>query len=180
MPFGIGFFASGADSDYRLIESKVLTTATSLLTFSNIPQSFKHLQIRATWRSDGAVTSNASYLRMNGDSGAKYASHRLQGDGAGVGSSAYQPSVNNAWVGYPPGANAAANQFGGLVLDILDYSSTSKNTTYRSFDGSAGINFIGLYSGVFIDTSAITSVEFFHNNGSWVAGSRFSLYGIRG
>jgi hypothetical protein len=44
---------------------------------------------------------------------------------------------------------------------------------------SGAFSSVSLQSGLFNSTAAITSMTIFGNAGSLVAGSRFSLYGIR-
>jgi len=67
------------------------------------------------------------------------------------------------------------------VLDILDAYSTTKNKTIRSLSGmTGGANNLQLYSGLWNNTAAISSLNIFPGATNFVAGSRFSLYGIRG
>jgi hypothetical protein len=69
-----------------------------------------------------------------------------------------------------------------LVLDVLDFSSTTKATTARALWGNSTTNSkrVGLSSGGMFLTDAITTINCWSNGGGWVAGSRFSLYGIKG
>jgi hypothetical protein len=83
-------------------------------------------------------------------------------------------------------ANAPASVFGAGVVDILDAFSTTKNKTVRAFSGNyTAANNLGdrqivhLASGVYLSTTAINSLTLYAAN-NLVAGSRFSLYGIRG
>jgi hypothetical protein len=75
--------------------------------------------------------------------------------------------------------------FGGGVVDILDYASTSKNKTIRTLSG-ADINGAGgdlrLSSGLWFATpAAITSITLYANGGSsdFAQYSSFALYGIK-
>jgi hypothetical protein len=79
------------------------------------------------------------------------------------------------------GNSNTANIFGAAVVDILDPFSTTKNTTVRTLLGqTSSTNRVALSSGAFYSTAAITSVTLFPETESILAGSRFSLYGIRG
>jgi cytochrome P450 len=79
-----------------------------------------------------------------------------------------------------PGNTATASAFGAGVVDILDSYSTTKNKTIRAFYGKAtASNRIALSSGFWNNTAALTQVRF-SAIGSFVTGSRFSLYGIKG
>jgi hypothetical protein len=183
MSFGLGFWATagGGPTDYELIETTILSTTSSLVTFSSIPQFYKHLQIRVAARGNESSVTNIIYSRMNGDSSSLYSSHRLYGNGSSVLSDAYS-SASNAWTGWFNNANSSSGAFGAMVYDLLDYNSTSKNKTFRALSGAvnSGGNGVFLISGAYRSLTTISSVEFFPNSGSFIAGSRFSLYGIRG
>jgi hypothetical protein len=172
------------DSDYELITTTVLTGNTASVTFSNLgdySSTYKHLQIRLAIRSNRATNLDRIDLIYNGDTGANYASHELDGTGAGVDTNG-QDDLSVAHSGYVTGGNNTANSFGGAVIDILDPYSTSKNTTTRSLSGFTGSgNYVVLFSNHWRNTAALTSVQVKPFGGTnWVTGSRFSLYGIRG
>ena len=171
-------------SDEDVLDEVVLTSSAASVTFSGLDTlaaGYEHLQVRMTGRSNGAVGANAVYAYLNGDSSASYASHRLQANGSAVSSSAYTGG-GNGWIGYMAGNNGTANVFGALVADFLDFSSSSKNTTWRALGGNPDPttdDYVGLYSGVYLNTAAMTSLTLFHGTGSWVSGSRFTLIGLK-
>jgi hypothetical protein len=189
IPFGVLSAAGAAVGDvdaYELISTTVLGTATSSVTFSSLgdyASTYKHLQMRAVVRVSRA-TFGDSYggIRFNGDTGNNYAWHALQGQGSSVTSepATSQSSMRNFWYNT---TTATANAFGAGVMDILDAYSTTKNTTIRTLGGMAvsGDSRIALHSGVWLDTSSLTSVTMIdQNGGNFQIGSRFSLYGVRG
>jgi hypothetical protein len=181
IPLGIlalsGLFSSGA---FDLLETTTLATSASSVTFTGLgAYDYKHLQIRMVARGDRASTLADVRLRFNSDSGSNYADHQLRGNGASV-SSAAQPSKTNIFCGSATGATFTASAFAGNVIDILDFSSTSKNTTVRSLGGMAGTNNqILLFSGLWNSTAAVTSIQLLPEVNDFVSGSRFSLIGIR-
>jgi hypothetical protein len=79
------------------------------------------------------------------------------------------------------GNSGTASAFGGSILDILDAYNTNKNTTTRSLSGMtiSGYNRIVLGSGSWRNTAALTSISITDVFSSILAGSSFSLYGIR-
>lgn len=153
-------------------------TATSI-TFAGIPTGYKHLQVRYIGRTDWA-TAGADFLySLNGDTtNSNYAYHRLGGEGSVAFA---QASTSSRIVGINNGANAGANMFAAGVMDILDYSSITKNKTIRNLVGSDrnGSGLVALYSNLYISTSAVTSISLITENGSWVANSQFALYGVK-
>lgn len=176
---------AGAAGAYEHLESVILTGSQSTVTFSNLgtySATFRHLQIRGVARTDRAGTA-ADIITMifNGDTATNYSDHYLIGDGSGV-SSSNATSQNNMEFATAYGATGTTNAFSPFVCDILDWSSTSKNKTIRTLSGQpTNYNQIGLYSGLWRSTAAITSITLDQIGGTnFVSGSRFSLYGIKG
>jgi hypothetical protein len=161
------------------IAGQTLGSAGSI-TFSSIPQTFTHLQVRLTSRSDYASTTASVFMRFNGDSGANYVYHYLLGDGSSATSGASTGSTV-AWVGNMPAASSTANVFASTIVDILDYTNTNKNKTTRSLDGydTNGAGQTYLSSNLWLNTAAITSILLVSGGGAnFVANTRADLYGI--
>jgi hypothetical protein len=169
--------AAGA---YELISTQVLSSTASSVTFSSIPQTYKHLQIRYVARA-GDGNSIALQMRLNSDTGTNYATHRLTGNGSSVSSSALAPSSVISLNSVIP-ADGSTNIFGSGVIDVLDYTNTSKNTTLRSLNGqhNTANSIIGLHSGLYMNTNAITTILLMASSSTFQANSRWSLYGIKG
>jgi hypothetical protein len=178
--------AGGATGTYELIETYVLGSSQSSVVFSNLgtySSTYKHLQIRGSVRSDRSGFNASIYaMRFNGDTGANYSWHSLRGTGS-AGESEGVANASLMRVSFVPAAPSTANGFDALVVDIIDPYSTSKNKTAKSLAGIASSqNNISLMSGNFRSLSAITSVTFLDElsgSNNFVAGSRFSIYGIR-
>lgn len=154
------------------------TPATEIL-FNSIPQTYKHLQIRALVRNNRAATASNTYFRFNGDTGANYAVHVLTGTGASA--TAGVSAGINIMLAQDPSASFTANCFAGQIYDILDYSNTNKNKTVRilqGYDGN-GSGEVQLWSGLWMGTNALTSIRFFPNSGEYVQYTQFALYGIK-
>lgn len=173
-----GVVASGA---YELISTTTLGTAVSSVTFSNLGDyapTYRHLQIRAVTRV--ATGNDNTLLRINGDAGNNYSWHELfTYTPATSVQSGSANSVSSIKVTYSD--SATANQFGVGIIDLLDVYSTAKNKTVRTFAGATDDYFVGLRSGLWMNTSSITSLTILGAGGFNLAvGSRFSLYGIKG
>jgi hypothetical protein len=179
------FSAAGAggaafSSDYELITTTTVSgTSTSSVVFdvTGLGSTYKHLQIRMTARNDRAISLDNISLRFNSDSGSNYGNHRLAGDGSSV-TSGYD-ALTKGLAGLQTGASATSSVYSATVLDILDPFSTSKNKTTRSLTG-VSVSSIRLYSNLWRSTSAITSINLFCDPGNYFAGSRFSIYGLKG
>lgn len=177
----IGFWAAagagggGGTPAYELISTTVLGSSAASVTFdvSTLSATYKHLQLRYV-----ALGTSASYrnrLRLNADTGANYSTHLLYGNGSSVASAA---GTSTTEIALGTGTNTT-NVFTVGIVDLLDAYSTAKNKTVRALNGVVG-NEIALTSGAWLSTSATTSVSMRPDAGSFVTGSRFSLYGVRG
>jgi hypothetical protein len=186
IPLGIlavaGAGAAGGGGSFDLLETTVLTTTAASITFSNLGNysAYKHLQLRMVARcNEPASVAVTTFLRFNSDSGSNYAWHRLVGTGStvtsGSGTSANQINILNTTA-----VDADANSFGVSVTDILDFNNASKNTTTRNLGGYAGTPVtIRLESGFWNNTAAVTSLSLTPAAGSYIAGTRVSLYGYK-
>jgi hypothetical protein len=186
IPYGI-LSAAGAGgvafaSDYELIQTFTVGTAAADITFSSLgtySSTYKHLQLRLALRTTRAAADDVVVIQLNGDTGANYAWHQLLGNGSAVSSSA-ATGIAVPRLGVVPANSATANIFGGLVVDLLDPYSTTKNTTIRSLVGFTS-SWIAVHSVLHISTSAISSIRLLSGfSGNIAVGSRLSLYGIKG
>jgi hypothetical protein len=145
------------------------------ITFSSIPSTYKHLQIRGI--AYGANSGNL-YGRFNGDTASNYARHFFYGDGTSA-VAGYDNAVNYFNIGL---MSNTGNNFAPAVVDILDYTSVTKNKTTRALTGY-DLNGSGLfvfYSGAyFINNTAISSIRIFPQTGTFSQYTRFALYGIK-
>ena len=155
----------------------------STVTFSSIPSTYTHLQIRFISRNNRSGQSvDALNIKANGDSSAIYANHRLQADTSSANASGGS-SLGSAIFSQTPASTATANIFGVGIIDILDYSNTNKNKTFKTLSGfdANGSGYAGLYSGLWASTAAINSLTISSNDGSGVLQyTSFALYGIKG
>ena len=126
-----------------------------------------------------STTSAQGDLQLNGDTGANYAGHLLEGDGATASASA---SASRSDVYSVVRLAGSASAVALSVIDILDYKSTSKYKTIRhlrGFDNNGSGN-VGLGSGLWMNTAAVTSIDIKARAGSFTQYSSFALYGIKG
>jgi hypothetical protein len=185
----IGSYVAGVPNDYESIATTTLTTASSSITFSSIPATYTHLQLRIITRSSSANNYDNIWMRLNSDTNSNYASHYLAGNGATADAYAWS-SETQIRSFYTTGGTASSNVFSVSVIDILDYANTSKYKTTRhlnGFDnnGTGTSNYdkgtIVLSSGLWQNTSAISSINLQINGGvNFTQYSSFALYGIKG
>jgi len=164
-------------SSYYSIATTTLGTATASVTFSSIPATYTHLQIRA-------LTSNASYastsasLYLNSDTtAANYRNHYLYGSGSAAGSSTDGNSAANGVMGSGMSTGPAA-----WVIDLLDYQNTNKYKTIRLLNGydTNGAGYVWFGSNLWMNTNAVSSFTITAPVGTFAINSSFALYGIKG
>jgi len=149
-----------------------LTSTTTEVIFSSIPQTFTHLQVRCFAKS---AFAGVAWLYMSINGSGSYISHSLRGDGSSTSSfSDGASALGFMSVGSTPSI------FGVAIIDILDYANTNKNKTLRSL-GGVDLNGSGeLYfnSGLWMNTAAINNIVL-TPIGTLQQYSSFALYGIK-
>lgn len=180
---------------YESIATVNITSDTNTITFSSIPSTYKHLQLRAVTRStyNSTAAGQSQYkIQFNGDTAANYSNHRLYGNGstaiANSGASQNQITADQPWAN--PGAFGAGLVLSPVIIDILDYQNTTKNKIVRILTGfdanQASTNQEStLRSGAWYSTSAITSITLdatagAFSDGPFGANTKWALYGIKG
>ena len=145
--------------------------------FTNIPQNYKHLQLRFMCRVASGSAADEAYLIFNNASSEMMA-HQMYGDGANsfLSGNAYTSVMFTTRV---VGTGSTASVFSVGVIDILDYSDTTKGTTARVLSGwdanGSGQVYIG--SGAWSNLAPVTSIVF-RSNSNFAQYSHAALYGI--
>jgi len=183
--FFINPFIYAGGGDFESIATVTVGSGgASSAIFDNIGSTFQHLQLRMCARSTRSFTSDGIIIQFNTDTNANnyFRYHYLYGDGASAGAGNVGTGVQaNLYVADVPAATATASAFGGVVVDLLDYASTSKNKVSRSFAGfdRNGAGVVQLFSGLWINTSAITKVTISCSNANLAEFSTLALYGVK-
>lgn len=162
-----------------------LASAQANVEFTNIPQTYTHLQIRSLSQTSRATFGVDSLrFQFNADTASNYSWHHLRGDGsspeASSGTSLGYMEVQRIL------GTTTGNSYGGFVMDILYYRDTNKFTTVRTVGGVdvngtvGGIGGAAVFaSGNWRNNNAVTSIKLYGDAASFAANSSFALYGIR-
>jgi hypothetical protein len=159
----------------------------SSITFSSIPSTFTHLQLRFFVKDNSTSGNVNNYCRFifNGDGGTNYTNHSIFNN--------YQTTTvtslgfaneNGMYQGdYPTSqSGVVANAFGVFIIDILDYANTNKYKTTKFLIGSDqnGQGSVRLGSSLWQSTSAVNSITISPINGAtaFTQYTRADLYGI--
>lgn len=179
--YGAGFgkvLATAADTG-AMFPLQVITVGpagASSVSFTNIPSTYSHLQIRYITRN----TDGAYYVRLqfnNNTTASNYSYHEINGNGTSVTATA---GASSQYI-YLPRNSATSNIYGVGVVDILDYANTNKNKTVRAIGGydANGSGAVDFTSGGFYQTTAVSSIQLTVLSGNFAEYSQFALYGIK-
>jgi hypothetical protein len=155
-------------------------SGVSSVTFSSIPATYAHLQIRAI-----SQDNNNSELRLqfNADTATNYSWHNIQAiDSNSTSATGGASSTSIRYAGFSSGT---ANFWCANIIDIHEYANTARFKTSRSFFGYSknvsGQGIIWYASGNWRSNSAITSITILNGDSvNWNSGTTFELYGIAG
>ena len=184
----LGIYASQISGHLSTNNFSSIATVTvgsggsSSISFTSIPSTYTHLQIRALTRTNASGSTSWQSMRFNSSTSGYY-DHYLGGNGstASAGAEALSDRIN---FGETAGNGATSGMFGVGVIDILDYANINKNKTVRFLDGYDlnGSGAVYLRSGLWQSTSAITQIDIAPQNFGGTAFtqySSFALYGVK-
>ena len=176
-----GNYAYGGGATWLIERINVGSAGASSVTFSSIPQTFKHLQVRGFNRSVSASTGGMwCKIYLNGDTAtANYYSHALYGQGTSALSEAHGTTVTQYSFFT---CHTGDNSWGSVVMDVLDYRSTNKYKTSRFLSGfdANGSGYLMLTSELWMNTNAVTSLVIDNTGANFAQYSSFALYGVVG
>jgi hypothetical protein len=179
--------AKGAFVETGIYESIASFTGTgqSTITFSSIPTTFQHLQVRMITRLSSSSTTDV-YMRFNGNSSAVYNEGHIRAAagnstvaGYNIADSTYFTALQST------GTGSTTDLFGVAIIDIFNYNRSNAHKAIRSVYGNChpttSNGQVRYHGGLFASQTAITSIVFTDSNaGNFLTGSQISLYGIRG
>jgi hypothetical protein len=162
---------------FEFIAKTVLSSTTSTIVVSSIPNTYTDLYFLASLRGS-ANNENTCTVTFNSTS----LSNTVQyGQGTSSGALLNATTFLSIGLGHPA---QPANTFGTTKLYIHNYASTTKNKSANVFScnennsNAASSAFINHGTGIALTTSAINSITFTPGSGSFVSGSSIYVYGI--
>jgi hypothetical protein len=155
------------------------TGSSGVITFSSIPSTYKHLQVRAFVKDTGA-TGTEVQVTFNSDTAANYSRHRLTGDGSSAAAFGQANTSNIPFLGQV-GIPTAGATYGVFVIDVLEYANTNIYKTLRVLsgqdsNGSGGVDFT---SGSWRNTAAVSTLTVSLSASNYTTDTSIALYGIK-
>ena len=166
---------------YEPIATTTLSSQSTTITFSSIPQTYTDLRFvfLGYEQENSSITKR---FRFNGDTGSNYNHIHMTATGASrVGSSEASGTgmrFASNQIGDPSGVNTLA------TIDILNYTGSQLKTTIQQVssmaDAGGNSGYVQKGLGMWNSTAAINSVVFmFLNSSNYGAGTMVTLYGIK-
>ncbi len=166
------------------ITTTYLEADASSVTFSSIPATYQHLQLRMNIRTLRTSNLETTGMQLSGDTAGNYATHRMYGQTTSMGAGGEVAATRLLATGQmPTSIMPPQTLYGAGLVDILDYANTNKNTTilFQSGENDDTYPYMTFGSGLWEDTSAVSTILLYPANGSagFVRGSVFTLYGLK-
>lgn len=176
-------------NDYEYIGSVTATGSESSFSI-NVPNTYKHLQIRSLTKDSRTNTNAPLWINPNGDTvSANYAVIYMYSFGTsgsvGNGYSSSEGGISAVGAGGGPGGTAVGTDiFGGGVTTIFDYNDTNKWKSWINYGGvtnnNSGDELTANSGGMWKSTSAITSITLRPFTAPFKANSTIAIYGLKG
>jgi hypothetical protein len=167
-----------ATNTYVALDKVTVGTATASVTFSSISSAYTDLYIVG---SVGVTAAADIFLNFNGDTtSGLYSFTQLGGDGSSAFSqrASNQNRVQLDFPGYAQTTLGATN----FTISVQNYSNSTTNKTsltrFNNLGGAAGLG-TNATVGLWRNTNAVTSITLTASGTTFLAGSTFSLYGIK-
>lgn len=159
-----------------LFATNTLSSSTSVVTFSNIIQTYTDLLLLISARCDyGALQC---YVTFNGNSNSVYSGTLLNGNGSTTSSS--RITAGTYFEAENVATSYTVNTFSNVELYIPNYTA-SRNKALQNIGvnpNSGASSTVAARGQLFSNTSAITSITI-TSGSNFVSGSTFYLYGIK-
>lgn len=167
-----------------LIASQALSGSVASVTFSDIPQTFRDLNIVYQARTSVTAETDIILARFNGDTGSSYDAQVFTANNTTL-SGVVGRGTTSVGLGRAEGASSRASNWSPTEARIFGYSLTDREKWVRALsasfgDVSADADLREEYRlGRWRNTAAITSITLLPNTGpNFVSGCRFQLYGV--
>lgn len=157
------------------------TSATEVLAFTNIPQTYTDLVVVASLATINVSGANSITMSINTGAGFVFSGTVLQGNGGSAVSS--RVTATSVWYPIGSGTSLSSTIPTTMTMHIANYTNTAnfKPAISRIASDRNGSGTTTLHAGQFLSTAAIDRITFSSNEGGnhWTASSTFTLYGIK-
>jgi hypothetical protein len=168
-------------NEMQAIETITITSNTSSIIFTSIPQTFTDLKILVSARSSISGTESQYRIIFNSDTSQTYYRRELAFNGTTSNTFGESTSQGFNYV-YMPSASSLANTFSINKIEIPNYTKSNKKIfkVDSCMESDIVATALQLQSGLWNGTAAITSIILQEmNSGNFVPYTTATLYGIK-
>jgi hypothetical protein len=157
---------------YEPIATQTLVSSSSTITFSSIPSTYTDLILVINGQGSVRVDANVRVGNGSVDTGTNYSRTGLSGNGTAA--SSYRVASETSWV-----VDSVADSGGCLAtLQIMNYANTTTNKSALARI-AATISYSRAVAYLWRSTAAINIITITAPSSTYLAGSVFTLYGIK-
>ena len=179
-------------ADWEVItEGKISNSTTNNIQFTSIPQTYQHLEITVSWRSNAGTGDVYPYFQMNGETGGKYGS---AGWVSGASSAAatrvtqFENVATSGYCGIMGSSGWPTGAFSQATMIVPNYTDTSQYKLMMTRGGMGSASSVdgqsyALVGGV-STTSAVTQIDLLSwppaGTAYYASGTSYMLAGYKG
>lgn len=179
---GIVAASGGVADDYVWIATQEVTgSSVDTITFSNIPSTYRALELRTSIRQTTALSSFPIelYMKFNNDSGSNYSTHAMNSSSNTFYTNGTSAGSGNKFrVGFTTNGSSTSGTQSAALIHIAGYSNPLTMTSFRALYGSPAETRLGQTTGQWSSTATVDSVSL-TGSYSFDVGSVVSLYGYK-
>ena len=166
------------------IATTYLEADAASITFSSIPSTYEHLQLRCSLHAANASTYEQVWLQFGTggvvDTGSNYSMQGMRANSTSPSPRA-DVAITKIYVFYMASGSQNAANSSLMVTDLFNYSSTTKKKVTQSvlqFNGSSsGYYYSTVYCGSWTNTGAVSDIKITPSSGNFGRGTTITLYG---
>lgn len=159
---------------YTPLATTTLGSATSTISFTGLSSSYTDLRI-VIFCIDTSSYSNLQ-MRFNSDTGTNYSTTYLNGNGGIPGTSTY---TSRGWIDAINWTAGVSLTPAMIIIDVMSYNAAvHKNALLQQAMDRNGASASAISIGRWMNTAAITRIDFTLSGGNFGANTQATLYGI--
>jgi hypothetical protein len=179
------YLAPRGDGDVQEIESITTSNSQTTVSFQNIPNTFKHLEILYSIRDTSAAGSDYILsMKINNDAtSGNYDTTQIDyGSGGSALATTVSSTANGMGIGNVAGTNLSANAITGGTIKIFNYVNAHSKLVHainhRFYSSSTRL--VSNWGSIYFPTTPISSLIFTTSGTAFADGFTFTLLGIGG
>lgn len=162
---------------YEPIATTTLSSSSSLITFTSIPQTYTDLQVVFNGKAPSASSGFSMYF--NNDNTLNYSGNMIAGLGTSVSSATYSTSAGGYAIYGNNWTSLDATYPGTCIFDIFSYTNAKRKSCLIKYSNDLnGSGSIEISSGMWLSTAAINRIDLLAGF-SFASGTTATIYGIK-